>query len=443
MFLLSVRPVRLIAGILLACLAALPAAAGDDAPARPVHWLDLQEPIGSITVNVVADALAAAAADDAEMLVIHLDTPGGLVSATRSIIQDVLASPVPVCVYVGPQGAHAASAGTFLTVAAHVAAMAPGTNLGAASPVSGSGAIPDSTLASKMFEDAEAWIRSLSRLRGRNEEWAASAVRSAEAIPADEALELGVIDFIADDSSELLRKADGLTVAVPGDSSRVLHTAGARIEDARVAWRWRALSVLNDPTVAYLLLMLGFYGIFFELSNPGAIFPGVVGGIALILGLTGLQTLSVNYAGLLLIVLAVVLFFLEIQIQSHGLLAVGGSAALVAGSLMLFDSPLPFLRLSLRVLIPVLLVTVGFFAFAMVLALRAQRRRVVSGREGLVGLTAEVRRALDPEGAVFVAGEHWTAVLEGGGSVPVGGRVTVVGVDHLRLTVRPERTEVP
>jgi len=392
--------------------------------------------IGPISAKYLLEAIRESEATGAAALVVELDTPGGLMTSMRTIIKGILASRVPVCVYVAPQGARAASAGTFITLAAHVAAMAPGTNIGAASPVSTGGAM-DSTMAHKVFNDAEASIRSLARLRHRNETWAASAVRQAEALPAKEAAEQHVVDFVAVDRTDLLRQMEGRVVAVAGDSSHVIRVAGARRIEVEIGARYRLLSLLNNPTLAYLLLMLGFYGLFFELSNPGAIFPGVVGGISMILALIGLQNLSLNYAGLMLLVLGAVLFFLETQIPSHGVLTLGGIASLLGGSLMLFDSPEPFLRLSLKVILPTVLASAAFFVFAATLALRAQRRRVVTGREGLVGRLAEVRRALDPEGIVFVAGELWTARTRAGTTAAEGSTVEVTGVDHLTLIVRP------
>lgn len=409
--------------------------AASPAASRPVHLLEVEDIIGPISSSYIADAIRAAEEDGAAALVLELDTPGGLMTSMRAIIKAILASEVPVCVYVAPEGAQAASAGAFVTIAAHVAAMAPGTNIGAASPVNMGGGM-DSTMASKAFNDAEAYIRSLARLRGRNEEWAASAVVEAKSVQAEEAVEENVVDFIAASRSELLRKMDGMVVPVTGDTARVLRTAGSEILVQDLSLRYRILSLLNDPTIAYLLLMLGFYGLFFELSNPGAIFPGVVGGICIILGLLGLQTLTLNYAGLLLIVVALVLFFLETQVASHGLLTVGGAVSLVAGSLMLFESPLPFLRVSLKVVLPTAALMIAFFVFAVSMALRAQKRRVVSGREGLLGMTGEVRRTLDPRGTVFVAGEHWTAESERGETIPVGARVAVTAVENLLIRVR-------
>ncbi len=401
-----------------------------------VLWATVDDVIGPITAGYLLDALRAAREADARALVVELDTPGGLDTSMRSIIKGILASPVPVCVYVAPQGARAASAGVYIALSAQVAAMAPGTNLGAATPVNLGGGM-DSTMARKVENDAEAYIRGLARLRGRNEDWAAEAVRKAVSLPAREAAEQHVVDFLADSPRRLLDEMDGRTVAVRGDSSLVLRTRGAEIRPYEMSFRYRALSILNNPNVAYMLLILGFYGIFFELASPGAILPGVLGAISLILGLFALQSLSVNYAGLLLMVLGVVLFFLETQVTSHGILALGGTASLLAGSLLLIDAPQPYLRVSLSVIIPAVAVTAAFFAFAVTMALRAQRRKVVSGREGLVGMTGIVRSVIDPEGKVFVAGEHWTAVSADGAALPVGARVEVVAVVHLKITVKP------
>jgi membrane-bound serine protease (ClpP class) len=355
----------------------------------------------------------------------------------RQIIKAILASEVPVAVYVAPEGARAASAGVYISYSAHVAAMAPGTNLGAATPVNLGGGEMDSTLAQKVINDAAAYIKSLARLRGRNQEWAERAVHEAVSLPAEEAVEENVVDLIATGPRDLLTKMEGRVVSVAADSARVIRTAEAEISEYPISLRYRILSALNNPNVAYILLMLGFYGLFFELSNPGAIFPGVIGGICLILGLFALQSLSLNYAGLLLIVFGVILFFLETQVTSHGLLAIGGTVSLLAGSLLLIEAPQPYLRVSLKVIVPVVVVTAGFFIFAVTFALRAQRRKVVSGREGLVGLHGVSRTVLDPVGSVFVSGEHWTAASATGETIPENTEVEVVSIDHMKITVRP------
>jgi membrane-bound serine protease (ClpP class) len=414
-----------------------PADSASSSPAAGhVVWVTVDDVIGPISAGYVVDALKQAQKDDARAAIIELDTPGGLDTAMRQIIKAILASPVPVGVYIAPEGARAASAGVYITLSAQIAAMAPGTNLGAATPVSMGGGGMDSTMAHKVKNDAKAYIQGLARLRGRNEAWAVDAVEHAVSLPAEEAVEEHVVDFIATGPRDLLAKMDGRTVKTAADSALVIRTAGAEIRDFRISLRYRILAALNNPNVAYLLLMLGFYGLFFELSNPGAIFPGIAGGIALILGLFALQSLSVNYAGLLLILFGVVLFLLETQVVSHGLLAVGGTVSLLAGSLLLIDAPEPYLRVSLRVIVPAVGFTAAFFLFAVTLALRAQRRKVVVGREGLMGMIGTARTALDPTGTVFVAGEHWTADALGGETIPAGSAVEVTAVEHLRITVR-------
>jgi membrane-bound serine protease (ClpP class) len=426
------------AALVLAALL-LPAAgtAADEPPesAPVVLWATVEDVIGPISASYLVDAMAEAEARGAAALVIALDTPGGLDTAMRQIIKAILASPVPVCVYVSPEGARAASAGVYISYSAHVAAMAPGTNLGAATPVNLGGEM-DSTLTHKVVNDATAYIQSLARLRGRNEEWATRSVTEALSLPSEEAAAENVVDFVATGPRDLLTRMDGRMVRVAGDSIHVIHTGNAVISEYPLSWRYRVLSALNNPNVAYLLLMLGFYGLFFELSNPGAIFPGVLGGICLILGLFALQNLSLNYAGLLLIVFGAILFFLETQIASHGLLATGGTLSLLAGSLLLIDAPEPYMKVSLRVVVPVVAVTAGFFLFAVTMAVRARRRKVITGNEGLVDLVGTARTALSPSGTVFVAGEHWSAT-SAAGTIPPGTRVRVVAVDHLRITVRP------
>ena len=440
---------RVIAVFLLA-LVTLPtcalAQADTTAPARAdssggglVLWARLDDVIGPVSARYLVDAMRDAASRRAAALVIELDTPGGLDTSMRQIIKAILASDVPVCVFVSPEGARAASAGVYIAYSAQVIAMAPGTNIGAASPVALGGGQIDSTMASKMKNDAEAYIKGLARLHGRNETWAADAVQHAVSLPAEEAVAQHVADLIATGPRDLLAKIDGREVKVGSDPKVVIHTRGAEIVPYRMSFRYRILSALNNPNVAYLLLLLGFYGLFFELSNPGAIFPGILGGMALILGLFALQNLSINYAGLLLILFGVVLFLLETQITSHGLLAIGGTASLLVGSLLLIEAPEPYLRVSLKVIIPAVAVTAGFFLFAAALAIRVRRRQVVTGKEGLVGMTGVARTPLSPQGTIFVAGEHWTAVTESGETLPSGTRVEVVAMNRLTLTVRPAR----
>jgi len=411
----------------------------DSAGVGSVLWAQLDDVIGPVSARYLVDAMQDAKKRRAAALVIELDTPGGLDTSMRQIIKAILASDVPVCVFVSPKGARAASAGVYIAFSAHVVAMAPGTNIGAASPVAFGGGQVDSTMLSKMKNDAVAYIRSLARIRGRNGNWAADAVEHAVSLPAEDAVTQHVANFIATGPSDLLDKMDGLHTSVGSEPDYVIRTRTAEIVPYRMSLRYRILSALNNPNVAYLLLLLGFYGLFFELSNPGAIFPGILGGIALILGLFALQNLSINYAGLLLILFGVVLFLLETQITSHGLLAIGGTASLLVGSLLLIEAPEPYLRVSLKVIIPAVVVTAGFFLFAATLAIRTRRRKVVTGKEGLVGMIGVARTPLSPQGTIFVSGEHWTAVTESGESLPPGKPVEVVAMDRLTLTVRPAR----
>jgi len=411
----------------------------DTSAVGSVLWARLDDVIGPVSARYLVDAIHAAEKQRAATLVIELDTPGGLDTSMRQIIKAILASEVPICVYVAPEGARAASAGVYIAYSAHVIAMAPGTNIGAASPVAFGGGQVDSTMLSKMKNDAEAYIKSLARLRGRNEIWATDAVAHAVSLPAEEAVSEHVADLIATGPRDLLAKMDGRQAKLGSEPDHVIRTSGAEIVQYRMSLRYRILSALNNPNVAYLLLLLGFYGLFFELSNPGAIFPGILGGMALILGLFALQNLSINYAGLLLILFGVVLFLLETQITSHGLLAIGGTVSLLVGSLLLIESPEPYLRVSLKVIIPAVMVTAGFFLFAATLAIRARRRKVVTGKEGMVGMTGIARTPLSPEGTIFVAGEHWTAVTESGETVASGTPVVVTAMNRLTLTVRPAR----
>jgi membrane-bound serine protease (ClpP class) len=400
---------------------------------RTIHVVRWDDAITPVTRTYFDDVLETARRESAAAVVIELDTPGGLLDATRDIVSAFLDSPVPVFVWVGPGGARAASAGTFLTMAAHVASMAPGTNIGAASPISMGGSVSDSTLSHKLFNDTAAFVRTIAEKRGRNAEWAERAVREAESITETEALELGVIDWVAKDVEELVRLADGMVVELPaGDVT--LDLAGAELERKPLSLRFRLLSLLANPNVAYIFLMLGIYGVFFELSNPGSIFPGVVGAIFLIVAFFSMQTLPMNYAGLMLILLGVVLFILEIKITSFGLLTIGGLVCSFLGALMLFDSPVPALRASLSVIIPLTLVTGAAFATGVALAVRTLRTPATTGSEGMIGLRGVARSELAPEGTIDVHGEIWRASATG--TVSAGEPVIVTGIEGLLLRVR-------
>ncbi len=385
-------------------------------------------------------AIDQAERDGVTALVIELDTPGGLDSAMRQINQRILASSVPVIVYVAPPGGRAGSAGVYISYAAHLAAMAPNTNIGSATPVAmgqgGESKLSDE-MRNKVTNDAAAYLRSLAERRGRNAEWAERAVREAVNVTEREALRLGVVNFVAVDLRDLLRQADGALVDTMAGQVR-LESANASIRRLEMSWVEAFLHAISDPTIAYILLSLGTMGIFLELSNPGAILPGVVGGICLLLGFYALGTLPVNYAGLLLMGFALLLFVADLFAPSHGILTVGGIIAFVLGSLLLFDRPEagPWLSVSIWAIAGVTVVFALFFGLVVGAVARSHGRKAVTGREGLVGQVGRVRNPLEPAGMIFVDGALWEAVSEAG-SVPRGERVTVVAVDGLSLRVRP------
>jgi membrane-bound serine protease (ClpP class) len=400
----------------------------------------LQGVINPPAVSYVDRAVGAAERDGAALLVLQLDTPGGLDNSMRLIVQRILASAVPVIVYVAPPGARAGSAGVYITYAAQLAAMAPNTNIGSATPVSlgqdGEQRMSEE-MRNKVTNDAVAYIRGLAAERGRNSDWAEAAVRNAINAPAQEALQLGVINYLASDVPDLLRQADGARVATPRGEV-ALRTAGLSVRPLEMQPHERLLHALTDPTIAYLLLSLGSLALIYELSNPGAILPGVVGGIALLLALYALGTLPVNLAGVLLIVFAMALFAIDLFAPTHGVASVGGVAAFLLGSAILYDTPegAPYLSLAPQVIALTTLFLVVFFGFLLGSVLRTQHNRPVTGLDTLVGRRGEVRDALDPAGLVFVAGELWSARTSAG-PVPAGATVEVLAVDGLWLEVRP------
>ncbi len=402
-----------------------------------VHVISLDATINPATADFIHQSIKRATDDSAECLIIRLNTPGGLLKSTRVIVSDLLTAPLPVIVYVSPAGAQAASAGAFITLAAHIAAMAPGTNIGAAHPVGMQGAEKDSIANEKATNDAAAFIRTISEKRSRNVRWAEDAVRKSISITETEALKDTVIEYIAPSVQELLLVIDGRTVAVEG-GSRTLRTAGAVVDEFTMDWKHKLLDVISDPNIAYIFFLLGLYGLLFELYNPGSIFPGVVGAISIIIAFYSLHTLPVNYAGLALIVVGVILFLLEIKITSYGLLTIGGLVALSLGSIMLIDSEssLEFVSISWSVILPAVVFSALFFLFAIGMGIRAQRRKPTTGSEGLVGEEGHAFTALTPDGQVRVHGEIWSATAETG-TIPAGTAVRVVRVEGLRVTVRP------
>jgi membrane-bound serine protease (ClpP class) len=397
-----------------------------------VRVVGIHDPITPVVAQFLHRNLEEAARQGDCLLLIEIDTPGGLDTAMREIVKDIFASPVPVAVYVAPSGARAASAGAIITLAADVNAMAPGTNIGAAHPVS-IGEKSDKTMEEKVVNDAEAYVEGIARKHGRNESLARRMVRESISLSADKALEGKVIDLIARDRSDLLRQMEGRHVVRNGKDT-VLHLAGAEVAPVEMRRNERILNAISNPNVAYVLMMLGILGLFFELSNPGVILPGVIGGISLILAFFAFQVLPVNYAGVLLILLALILFIAEIKIVSHGMLTVGGVIAMVAGSLLLFESPEPYLRVSWSVIAVTVLAVTGFFAFAVTKALRAHHQRPTTGREGLIGQEGRADSGIVPEGKVFVNGEYWDAWSEE--PIDAGDKVVVEAVEGMRLKVK-------
>jgi membrane-bound serine protease (ClpP class) len=399
----------------------------------PVVVATYEGVINPVTAEYLHDALAFAEASGAQALIVQLDTPGGLDTSMRIIIKDFTGSPIPVVVYVAPSGGRAASAGVFITLAAHVAAMAPGTNIGAAHPVVMGGSEPDKTMKEKMENDSAAYIKSIAAQRGRNVAWAEDAVRKSVSVTEKEALSLKIIDLVAEDLPTLLERLDGRKV-VMGVGAVVLHTKDADVREFPMGWRLEMLKTLSDPNIAYMLMTIGMIGLLAELYNPGAILPGIVGAISLIMAFYSFQSLPVNYAGVLLILLGVVLFVLEISVTSYGLLALGGIASMILGSLMLIKADAPFLQISWSVILPVVALTAGLTLLVVGMGVRAMRRRPSTGREGMVGLVGVAKTVVAPQGKVLVRGELWEAVSEH--PLQPGDPAEVMRLEGLTLYVR-------
>ncbi|MDQ4060189.1 MAG: nodulation protein NfeD [Pseudomonadota bacterium] len=448
---------KLSAALIFAAAAALTAAFAGSSVARekassPRHaiLLDVRGAIGPATTEYLRQGFGAAAERNAALVILRMDTPGGLDSAMRDIVRDILASPIPVVTYVSPSGARAASAGTYILYASHLAAMAPGTNLGAATPVQlgggqpfGGGSedgktdgkkAPADARTAKAVNDAVAYIRGLAEIHGRNAEWAERAVREAASLSASTALEQHVIEVIASDLQDLLAKANGRIVRL-GQQQVRLDTAGLSVTAVEPDWRARLLATITDPNIAYLLLLVGIYGILFEVMSPGTIFSGVIGAVCLLVGLFALNLLPINYAGIGLLALGIALMAAEALVPSFGVLGIGGAVAFAIGSLLMFDGNVPGFTLSLPVVLTATAASAALLLLAFAAALRSHRRAVATGDAGLLGRSGEVLRWSGEQGEIRVHGERWHARA----AVPLlpGQQVRVVAREGLTLVVEP------
>ncbi len=392
--------------------------------------------INPIVAHFVSAEIESANSHQESLIVIEMDTPGGLDTSMRQIIKAIQSSRVPVATYVSPSGSRAASAGTFITIASHIAAMAPGTNIGAAHPVNlmGGGG-QDKTMEHKVVNDAAAYIRALAEKRGRNAHWAEMAVVKSVSISAEEAKKLAVIDLVAGNLDALLMAIDGREIKL--DSGTVtLQTKGKPILYREMSKRQKILDIISSPNVAYILMMMGMVGLYFELSSPGLILPGVIGGISIILALFAMQALPIDYAGLMLMVLGVIMFIAEINVMSYGLLSIGGAISIFLGSLMLMDTDDPTMQISRMILYPTFFFSIAMSLGILYLATRARGRKVITGMEGMIGEMGIVKTELNPMGTVFVHGETWTAECEG--QIAEGTPITVKSMDGLKIIVEPE-----
>jgi len=428
------KSIRFLGWVSIVLLASLTIGFNAGAQGTPhVDVLTFDGAISTATLDYFGRGIETAEQDGASCVIIQLNTPGGEVGATSKIMERFENARVPVVVFIWPRGGQAASAGTYITLAAHIAAMAPKTTIGAAAPVAGQGQELSETLKEKLVNTLASKARNFAQRRGEEAaEWAEKAVRESLVATEQEALEKGIIDLIADDLDDLLAQLDGRKVKV-GSQEFTLPTRGATVNHIPMTFVEQLLSILINPNVAFILLTLGVNGLIFELSSPGGYVPGIVGAVCLLLALYAFQVLSVNYMGLALIALAFVLFVLDIKAPTHGVLTAGGIVTFVLGALILFNSP--YYAVSKSLIFSVALATGAFFAFVVTKALRAQKWHVTTGREGLIGQIAEARTDLTPEGTVFLRGEHWKAILEEG-TAQKGEKVQVVDMEGFRLRVR-------
>lgn len=407
-----------------------------------VHRIIVDGVINPIATEYIEKAIERAEDANAQLLIIEMDTPGGLMESMHNIMKAIQNSKVPIAVYIAPSGSRAGSAGVYITYSAHIAAMAPGTNIGSAHPVFGGGENKmDSTstdlMMDKVTNDAVAKIKSVAKKYGRNVEWAEKAVRESANITEQEALEMNVIDYIAPSTDSLLSMIDGKVIKMENDVEVTLKTKNATVITHEMTWRQKMFDTLLNPNVAAVLMMIGMAGIMLELYSPGTIVPGVAGSICLILAWYAMDVMPLNYAGLVLIIISIIMFILEIKVPSYGILSIGGVVSLSFGLIMLIDSPIPELQVSWQVIVFIVVFTALFFTVALGYALKAQRRKPVTGSEGLVGETGLVVKNINPEGSVRIHGEFWRAIA--GQSIKKGEKVKVVEYNGQDLTIKVEK----
>jgi membrane-bound serine protease (ClpP class) len=430
-FIARIKIILMLLGCVLIYLTAILEPALSEPEKKPIYLMTISDAIGPGVADFITSGIKRANENDAGVLIIQLDTPGGLAESMRTIVKAILASKVPIVVYVSPGGARAASAGVMITMAADIAAMAPGTNIGAAHPVGSGGQEINKTMSEKVVNDMVAQAKSVAEERNRNADWVEKAIRESVSATETEALKENIVDIVAKDLDDLIKQIDGREVKEKGK----LTLAGSSRVVLEENLRTKVLKTISEPNIAYILLMLGLAGLYFELSHPGAIFPGVIGGICIILAFFALQALPINYAGILLILLAIVFFILEMKITSYGMLSIAGIVSLTIGSLMLFDSTGPGLTLSWWIIVPTITLISGFFVVVAGIVFRSQVSKVRTGAGGLIDEIGVVKKALTPEGKVFVHGELWNAVAKE--TIEQGARVKVSAVKNLVIEVEP------
>jgi len=432
----KVKIVRIISFFLLFLSFSLCAYGQNAAKKNLIEVLKIEGAISPVAADRLEKALKRAVKENALCLVIQLDTPGGLDTSMRQMVKTIMNSEIPIVVYVSPKGARAASAGVFITLASHIAVMAPGTNIGAAHPVAlGAASGIDKEMKEKITNDAVAYIKSIAQKRERNAEWAEKAVRESASITDEEALKLGVTDFVAEDMPSLLKKLNGRKVKV-GKNVLVLNTEGAVSHFIKISFREKILQTLADPNIAYILLMVGIWGIILEFFHPGGLLPGIAGGICLILSFFSLQILPFNLAGVLLIILSIVFFVLETQIPSYGALTIGGIISLTLGSLMLIEPSAIYISISLKSIFIAVGVTSLIFIFVISYGIKAQFKKPVTGLEGMIGEIGVVKRNLAPRGKIQIHGEIWNAITQGKEVIKKGEEVKVIKIEGMKLVVK-------